>query len=105
MIDRTAVVRLALLSFAAWVITLLIYFVGIAGLRLQFQRAPSSTASIAVVILIAVELVIACLAVAFVFIRTRHAFGTTLRVIWSARFRRVSAWHRRFGRARSHWSP
>jgi phosphoglycerol transferase MdoB-like AlkP superfamily enzyme len=86
MVDRTAVVKLTLLSIAVWVITLLLYFVGIVGVAMGFQRALSSAASIAVVILIAGEFVIACLAVAFVFIRARRAFGTALRVIWTVVF-------------------
>ena len=86
MTDRTAVVKLALLSIAAWAITLLLYFVGIAVVASAFQRAPSSTASTAVVILIAVELLIACLAVAFIVRRTRPVFGTALRVVWTVVF-------------------
>jgi hypothetical protein len=84
--QRQAFFRMALSSFAAWAITLLFYFVGIAAAAAGLQRAPASTASTAVVILVAVEIIIAGLAVTFVFIRSRGYFGTAARAIWTVIF-------------------
>lgn len=84
--QRNAVIKLALLSFVVWAGALLIYFIGIAAVAASLQRASASTASTAVAILIAVETTIACLAVAFVSIRSRGYFGTAMRVIWTAVF-------------------
>jgi hypothetical protein len=67
--QRNAFLRMALLPFAAWAITLLLYFVAIVVVATVFQRAPASTTSAAVVVLIAVEIIGACLAVAFVISR------------------------------------
>ncbi|MCU0502015.1 MAG: hypothetical protein MUC51_09660 [Anaerolineae bacterium] len=81
-----AIIRLALLSFAAWTSTLLFYFFDIAIAAASLQRAPASTVSAAVIILIAVELLVAALAVAFVFSRSRRYLAGAVRAVWVALF-------------------
>ena len=82
----TIIVRMALLSFAAWACTLVFYFFGIAITAAALQRAPTSTVSMAVVILIAVAVLAAALAVAFVFSRSRRYLQGAARFVWVALF-------------------
>ena len=82
----TIIIRMALLSFAAWACTLLFYFLGIAITAAALQRAPTSTVSAAVVILVGVEILAAALAVAFVFSRSRRYLQGVVRIAWVALF-------------------
>ena len=82
----TIIVRMALLSFAAWACTLLFYFFDIAIAAAILQRAPTSTVSAAVVILVAVEVLVAALSVAFVFSRSRRYLQGAARFAWVALF-------------------
>ena len=82
----TIIIRMALLSFAAWVCTLVFYFFGIVIAAAILQRAPTSTVSAAVVILIAVAVLAAALAVAFVFSRSQRYLQGAARLVWVAFF-------------------
>jgi len=81
-----AIFKLGLLSFAVWVCTLLLYFVSIAVAAAGLQHAPTNVASWAVGILLVLEAAAACLAITFVFVRSRAAFGTAGRAAWTIFF-------------------
>ncbi|MBM4460921.1 MAG: hypothetical protein FJ011_24695, partial [Chloroflexi bacterium] len=81
-----AILKIGLFSFAVWACTLLLYFVGVAMAAAGLQRASTGAASWAVVILLVLEAAAACLAIAFVFIRSRAYFETTGRVAWTIGF-------------------
>jgi hypothetical protein len=83
---QAAIIRITLLSLAAWVCTLLFYFFDIAIAAAILQRTPTSIVSVAVVVLIAVELLVAALAVAFVFSRSRRYLAGAVRAVWVALF-------------------
>ena len=78
----TLMLKLALLSFAAWASTVVIYLLGIVVTAIILEGVQTSTAEVAVVVLIAAEFIIAGLAIAFVFVRSRGVLSGVMRILW-----------------------
>jgi hypothetical protein len=74
--------KLALLSFAVWASTFVIYLFGIFITAAVLESARTSTAEIAVPVLIAAEFIIAGLAITFVFVRSRGVLSGAMRILW-----------------------
>jgi hypothetical protein len=82
----TAWVKLALLSFASWACTVLLYAAGIAITAASLERAQTSTAETAALALIAAEILVAGVSVAFVFFRSKSYFRAAAHLVWAAVF-------------------
>ena len=78
--------RLPLLAFGVWSCTLLLYFAGIVFAAAVLDHADISAAETAAVMLVALEIVVACLGVAYVLSRARRILPTARRWLWVAAF-------------------
>ncbi len=86
MTQATTPIKLALLSGAAWAGTLLLYVVGIAATAAGLEHAQTSTAATAALVLLAAEVLVACLSITFVLSRSRGNLQTAMRFVWMAAF-------------------
>jgi hypothetical protein len=86
MSQPTTPIKLALLSCASWACTLLLYLAGIMVTAASLQRAQTSTASTAALVLIAAEVLVACISIAFVLLRSRGTLQAATRFGWVAAF-------------------
>lgn len=74
--------KLTLLSFAAWASTIVLYLLGIFITAAIFGNAKTSTAEVAFLALITGEVIVACVAIAFVFFRSQGVFHMAVRLLW-----------------------
>lgn len=80
--DRSPLFKTALLTFTAWIATLLVYAIGLFLVAMLFEKASTSAAGNAMMGLIAVEVLVALAAIGFVFVRTRGVLQPLMRTLW-----------------------
>ncbi len=78
--------KITLLSLAAWASTVVLYLLGIFVTAAIFGNAQTSTAEIALPALLAAEVIVACIATAFVFSRSQGVFRPAVRGLWVVAF-------------------
>ena len=79
-------IKLILLACATWVGSLLVYLTGIMITAASLEQVQTSTASTATLILIAVELLMACISIAFVYTRSRGYARAGVRFVYMGVF-------------------
>ena len=80
--------KITLLSLAAWASTVALYLLGmtITAAIVGSGSVRTSTAEVVFLALLAVDVIIACIAVAFVFSRSQGVFRPVVRVLWVVAF-------------------
>jgi hypothetical protein len=84
--DRTNMGKLLLISLGVWASTCVLYIFGILLAASLLEYAQTSTAEVAALVLIAAEFLVACIAVAYVFVQARRSLQRVTSLLWAAAF-------------------